>query len=102
VRGRIRDRDGGICVIVESPLSKERKYDGSHADVQEDTVHFVIAPKALGETLDASLELRNGLLPVGIGRVLDESILDSEVFEYSQAEYIAVGYLRFVNPQSKA
>ena len=97
VRGRIRDRKGITYAVVESLTPRELQ-SGSSAKSRGDSEYFIVAPKALGETLDHALKMHDDSFPVGIGRVLDSSILDSDVFDYSEAEYIAVGYLKFLNP----
>jgi hypothetical protein len=102
IRARIRDQEGVNYFIVETPISKKQEDIRNHADSHQESAFFLVAPRILGDTLGLAFETHNNRLPIGIGRVLDTSVLDSQVFEYSQVEYIAVGYLRFVNPPGNA
>jgi len=98
--GEIRDRDGNTYTVVESLREKET-HCGSCPESREKAVYFLVAPKCLGDTLGCALETLDSRLPVGIARVLDTSILGLDILDYAQAEYSAIGYLRFVGRQGK-
>ena len=101
VSGKIQDREGIVYTVVESLLEEEPQY-GSHTESQQGAVYFPIVPMALGDTLDRAFEVQDDHLPVGIARVLDTSILISDTFDFSQAEYSAIGYLRFLKSRGSA
>ena len=80
IRGTILDRDHGQYHIVETA----------------DKGFFLVAPRVLGESLDWAFRTREEDFWVGIGRILDRSILSKNEFDTPQVEYYAIGTLRFL------
>ena len=99
IRGRIKDREGVSYTVIESWSVSEATRESSPP--RESVTYFLVAPRAIDETLESAAKPARRGLPVGIGRVLDESILDSPVFDQRQVEYIAVGHLTFVDADAQ-
>ena len=95
----IRDPEGEIWWIVEAEVALPTETEASGRC--QSVLYILVTPQAVGETLDAAFEGHDDELPVGIGHVLDQSILDSESFEFSQTRYFAIGYLGFIRNRSE-
>ena len=88
VIGKIRDQNGVVYDVLESLLKMEPRY-------------FLVAPKAVGDSLEWAFKTQDDHLPVAVCRVLDESIVDSDTFDFSRSEYSAIGYLRFLPQETQ-
>ena len=80
IRGTILDRNNVQYHIVETA----------------DKGSFLVAPRIMDETLDWAFRTKEANFWVGIGRILDNSILLKSVLDHSQVEYYAIGTLRFL------
>jgi len=92
--GKIRDNNGKGYHIVEAKKSL------SFADVNDrksvEGTYLVITPKSLDDSLEEGTAFPEKDIPIGIARVLDNSIMESETFDTSQVGFFAIGYLRYV------
>jgi hypothetical protein len=74
---------------LSTPLSWTR--DGMTRTIR----HLVLAARWEGNSLRPG-----ATLPVGIAYVVDDSLLSSESFEFTQAEYVAIGMAKVSGPSS--
>jgi len=59
-------------------------------------IHLLVTPKSPDDSLEEGTVFPEKDIPIGIARVLDNSIMESETFDTSQAGFFAIGYLRYV------